>query len=82
MAKHVSRLELTSEQEAEAQALLAKLRPALEQDALELCRLMASKQDHEIFGQTEYEVRDRVHRIGAKALEITANERAKKGVPR
>ena len=82
MAKLRKPLELTPEQEAEAQALLAKLKPAWEQDALELCRLMASKQDHEILGQTEYQVRDLVHGMGAKALELTANERAKKGVPR
>ena len=51
-------------------------------DIRQLARLMVSKEDHEIFGQTEYEVRDLVHGIGAKALEITANERSKKGVLR
>jgi hypothetical protein len=32
-----------------------------------------------LFGANEYEVRDRVHELGAKALEVAANERQKKG---
>ena len=82
MAKQVAPLELTPEQEAEAQRIEQVLLEAARKDVRELSRLMASKQDHEILGQTEYQVRDIVHRLGAKALEATANERAKKGVPR
>ena len=82
MAKQVAPLELTPEQEAEAQRIEQVLLEAARKDVRELARLMASKQDHEILGQTEYQVRDIVHRLGAKALEATANERAKKGVPR
>jgi hypothetical protein len=47
-----------------------------------MARLLASKQDHELFGQTEYQLRDIVHGLGAKALQAAANERSKKGVPR
>ena len=43
--------------------------------------LLAGKADHELFGQTEFELREIVHRLGAKALETVANERLKKGVP-
>lgn len=82
MAQRRQPIELTPEQEAEAQRIEEILVEASRKDIHELARLMASKQDHEIFGQTEYEVRDLVHRIGAKALETTANERSKKGVPR
>ncbi len=82
MAKHPQPLPLTPEQEAEAQRIEEILVEASRKDIRELARLMASKQNHEIFGQTEYEVRDIVHRLGAKALEVTANERSKKGVPR
>jgi hypothetical protein len=38
---------------------------------------LVSKPNHGILGQTEFEVRDRVHKIGAKALEILRNERKK-----
>ncbi len=82
MAKRVDSVELTPEQEAEARRIEEILVEASRKDIHELARLMASKQNHEIFGQTEYEVRDLVHRIGAKALEVTANERSKKGVSR
>ncbi len=82
MAKHVVQVTLTPEQEAEAQRIEAVLLEAAKQDMRTLARLMASKQDHEILGETEYQVRDLVHQLGAKALEATANERAKKGVPR
>lgn len=82
MAKRHQPLPLTPEQEAEAQRIEEILVEASRKDIRELARLMASKQNHEIFGQTEYEVRDIVHRMGAKALEVTANERSKKGVPR
>jgi hypothetical protein len=82
MAKRAAPLELTPEQEAEAERIEQIMLDAAKQDIRELSRLMASKRDHEILGQTEYQVRDIVHRLGAKALEVTANERAKKGVPR
>jgi hypothetical protein len=80
MATHHPLIELTPEQEAAAQRLEQTLLAAAQSDIRQLARLLVSKADHEIFGQTEYEVRDLVHGIGAKALEITANERSKKGV--
>jgi hypothetical protein len=82
MAKLKQHLELTAEQEAEAQRIEHILREATSGDLRQLARLLASKKDSELFGQTEYQVRDIVHGIGAKALEATANERSKKGVPR
>lgn len=58
---------LAPELEAEAQELVARLRPQAEEDLLALARLLVSKQDRELFGETEFEVRDIVHRLGAKA---------------
>lgn len=82
MTKTMNRIELSPEQEAEAQRLEGILRSAVDADIQQIARLLASKKDHELFGQTEFEVRDAVHRIGAKALETAVNERSKKGVPR
>jgi hypothetical protein len=59
---------LAPELEAKAQELVARLRPEAESELLALARLLVSKQDHEIFGETEFEARDIVHRIGAKAF--------------
>jgi len=69
--------DLTPQQEEEAKRLKEKVMAAVEQ---QMARLMAAKEDHQLFGQTEFELRDIVHRIGAKTLEITANERVKKGL--
>jgi hypothetical protein len=58
---------LSPELEAQAQELVARLRPQAEEDLLALARLLVSKEDHDLFGETEFEVRDLVHRLGAKA---------------
>ena len=61
---------LLPELEAKAQALVARLRPQAEADLLALARLLVSKDDRELFGETEFEVRDIVHRLGAKAYTV------------
>ena len=60
---------LAPELEAKAQELLTHLRSQADDELLALARLLVSKEDHEIFGDTEFQARDIVHRIGAKALE-------------
>jgi hypothetical protein len=60
---------LTPELEAKAQELLTHLRSKADDELLALARLLVSKEDHEIFGETEFQARDIVHRIGAKAFE-------------
>ena len=42
-------------------------------------RALASKKDHELLGATEFEIRDRVHKLGAHAIETALNERKKGG---
>jgi hypothetical protein len=73
-------LHLTAEQEAEAQALFQRLKTAFEEEALQLARLMASKDDRHLLGATEFEVRDRVHRLGAQVLQTALTERKKGGI--
>lgn len=72
-------LELSEEQEAESQRIYERLRGAFDMELKAMARLMASKQNRELFGQTEYELRDRVHELGARVLETAADERQKKG---
>jgi hypothetical protein len=60
---------LTPELEAKAQELLTHLRSKADEDLLALAGLLVSKEDHEIFGETEFQARDLVHRLGAKAFE-------------
>ena len=72
-------MDLTAEQEAEAQRIYEALRRAAEEDLRAVARLLAAKPDAELFGQTEFEVRDLVHRVGAKALEAALQGRKKGG---
>jgi predicted GNAT family N-acyltransferase len=70
---------LSAEQEAEAQRLFQILKQTSDQDLLAVARLLASKPDRELLGRTEFEVRDRVHEIGAKAMQAALQERKKGG---
>jgi hypothetical protein len=76
----MAELHLPPEQEAEAQVLFQRLKSALEREALQLARLMASKADCELLGGTEFEVREQVHRLGAQVLETALQERKKGGI--
>jgi len=69
---------LTPEQQVEAQRLYDVLRQAADADLRDLAHLLAAKADSELFGATEFQVRDAVHKIGAKAIE-TALQGRKKG---
>jgi hypothetical protein len=67
--------DLTPAQEAEAEELEAKIRQAIGQEIAQLARLMVSKSDRELFGPTEFQVRDLVLRIGAKVYEEHLREK-------
>ena len=71
--------ELTPEQQIEAQRIEGILMELVRDDVRVIAELLASKPDHQLLGKTEYEVRDRVHRIGAKAIETALNGRKKGG---
>jgi hypothetical protein len=70
--------DLTPEQEAHARELAKTMLKALEGDVLQMTRLLASKPDHQVLGQTEFQIRDLVHQIGAKALQAELEARQKK----
>jgi hypothetical protein len=73
---------LTDAQEAEAQQLFRKLQDAAQPDLLALARLLVAQPEAEIFGATEFQARDLVHRIGATALELhLAEKKTATGVP-
>jgi hypothetical protein len=72
---------LSPELEAQAQDLLARLRPQAEADLLALARLLVSKKDSDVFGTTEFQVRDIVHRLGANALEERLKKRSATKAP-
>ena len=63
----------------EEQCLFQALGPAFEQERLRVAKLLANKPDEKLFGDTEFELRDHVLRLGARSLEAAAKERQKKG---
>jgi hypothetical protein len=71
---------LTPEQHAEAQRIYQILRERTDADLRQLAQFLASKPDHQLLGATEFEVRDRVHRLGAQALTTALAERKKRGI--
>jgi hypothetical protein len=70
-------LALTPEQEAEAQRLAVVIGQKAQAEALRMARVLVSKEDHELLGATEFEIRDRAHAIGAHALEAALAGRKK-----
>lgn len=63
----------------EEQRIYDRLEDCFEQERRRVARLLADKDDSNLFGQTEFDLRDRVHALGARALEVVAQERQKKG---
>jgi hypothetical protein len=70
---------MTPEQFEEAQRVFEVSRHAAEEELWRMACLTASKKDAEILGETEFQLRDILLRIGARTLEATVNERRKKG---
>lgn len=70
--------DLTPEQEVHARDLAQTVLKSLEGDILQMTRLLASKPDHQVLGQTEFQIRDIVHQIGAKAIQAELDARQKK----
>jgi hypothetical protein len=76
----MSRLPLSPEQAELSNRIYQSLRQSADADIRRLADLLASKPDRQLLGQTEYEVRDLVHKIGATAFETALDERKKGGI--
>ena len=72
-------LNLTPEQLAEAEQIFQTLDQATRDDRWRIAQLLASKPDSQILGETEFQIRDMVHEIGAKAIATALNGRKKGG---
>lgn len=70
---------LTPEQLAEAQRNFELMKNAADEELWRIACLMAQKPDDQLLGRAEFEVRDYVLRIGAKAVETAVNGRKKGG---
>jgi hypothetical protein len=70
---------LPEEQARRAEQLFESLKAASEHDLRAIAELLATKPDEQLFGATEFQLRDLVHRLGAKALQTAARQRKKGG---
>jgi hypothetical protein len=70
---------LTTEQEAEAERIEDIVRAGAAAEIRAVARLLASKDNRHLLGATEFQIRDAVHRIGARALDAALSERKKRG---
>jgi hypothetical protein len=73
---------LTAEQEAEALRLAERMHTASKEDFLQLARLLVAKPDSQLFGATEFAVRDRALQIAAQAFQTALDGREKKTTTR
>lgn len=63
------------------QELEQQIQENLQPHIQRIAKLLASKSDADLFGKTEFELRDLVHELAAEALQTRANPSEKKGVP-
>jgi hypothetical protein len=73
---------LTPEQEAEALHLAERMHAASKDEFLQLARFLIAKPDSQLFGPTEFEVRDRALLIAAQAFQAALDGREKKTTTR
>ncbi|MBX9681194.1 MAG: hypothetical protein K2X38_20750 [Gemmataceae bacterium] len=72
-------LDLTPEQEAEAQRFASIIGKRAQEEALQMARILASKPNDKLLGAAEFEIRRRAHELAASAVETAVNERKKGG---
>ena len=73
-------IELTPEQADEAERIEDILSAKAQATVRYLAQLMASKANGQLFGATEFLMRDAVHRLGAEGIDIALHERKKRGI--
>ena len=71
---------LSPEKQAEAARILDVAMAKARAELTEAAALVASKQDRELFGRTEFQIRDMMHRVGAALLDAALEERKKGGI--
>jgi len=75
----MSRFPLTPKQQDEAQRIERILMESVRNEIRSIAELLASKPERQLLGQTEFEVRGLVRKIGAKAIETALDQRKKGG---
>jgi hypothetical protein len=66
---------LSTEQEAEAQELADRIRAAAAEEFLQMARQLVGKKTSELFGKTEFQIRDILLRVGARVYQEYLREK-------
>lgn len=66
---------LSAEKETEAKELVGRLREVADEELLLVARLLVSKPESEVFGETEVQIRDLLLRLGGKVVEKHLSEK-------
>lgn len=72
-------IELTAQQRADAEVIADVLMAKMRIEAQHIAELLASKSNGELFGATEFQVRDMLMRLGREAFATALEERKKRG---
>lgn len=80
MARRIPSPTLTPEQKTESDRIFAALQQTAVDDLRALADLLATKDDSDTFGATEFTVRNIVLRVGAKAIQTALEGRKKGGI--
>ena len=72
-------LELSAEQQADAQRIEELLAVLFRNEARRMAQLLASKPNGELLGATEFQLREHCLNLGRQALETALQERKKGG---
>ena len=70
---------MTPERSVEVQRVHDVMLKAMDQEIWRMAEFMVTRRDDQLFGETEFVLRDKVLRMGAQALETTVNDRKKGG---
>ena len=71
--------DLAVEQQAEASRIRDILMAGVRVEVEQIAVLLASRENRQLLGETEFRVRDAVHRLGARAYDAALSERKKRG---
>lgn len=70
----------TPEELAEVQRIHDVLLKAMDREIWQIADLMVGKRDDQLFGETEFTLREKMLRMGAQALQATVDDRKKGGI--
>ena len=70
---------MTPEKSEEVQRVHDVMLHAMDQEIWRMAEFVVTRRDDQLFGETEFTLREKALRMGAQALEATVNDRKKRG---